>query len=54
MHNALKYLVVIAACSLLAGYTSIGGVSDIRGSSPAVALADDKGSPTNPSKLVRL
>ena len=31
MHNTLKYLVVIAACSLLAGYTSVGGVSDTRG-----------------------
>ena len=45
MHNSLKYLVFIAACSLLAGYTSVGGVSDTRGSSPAVALADDNGSP---------
>ena len=45
MHNTLKYLVFIAACGLLAGYTTVQSVSGIRGSSPAVAFADDKGSP---------
>ena len=50
MHKTLKYLVFIATCGLLAGYTSVGSVSNIRGSSPAVA-ADDKGSPIFVTKI---
>jgi len=50
MHNNLKYLVFIAVWALLAGYTTVQSVSDIRSSSPAVA-ADDKGSPIFVTKI---
>jgi hypothetical protein len=51
MPNTLKYLVFIAVCGILAGYTTGRSVSEIRGSSPAVALADDKGSPIFVKKI---
>ena len=51
MHKTLKYLVFIAVFGLLAGYTTAQSVSEIRGSSPAVALADDKGSPIFVTKI---
>ena len=50
MHNNLKYLVFIAVCALLAGYTTVQSVSDIRSSSSTVA-ADDKGSPIFVTKI---
>jgi hypothetical protein len=45
MRNTLKYITVMAACALFAGYTAAQSVSDIRGSSRSVALVNDKGSP---------
>ena len=51
MHSTLKYLGFIAVCGLLAGYTTAQSVNGIRGSSPAVALPDDKGSPIFVTKI---
>jgi hypothetical protein len=45
MHNTLKYVTAMAACALFAGYNAVQSLSDIRGSSQFVVLADDKGSP---------
>jgi hypothetical protein len=53
MPNRLKNLVFITACGLLAGYTTLASVNGIRGSSPAVAHADDKGSPIFVTKIPR-
>lgn len=51
MHNTLKYVIALAACVLLAGYTTVQSVSDIRGSSQSVVRADDKGSPLFVTKI---
>ena len=45
MHNKLKYLIAMAACALFARYTPVQSVSDIRGPSQSVALADDEAAP---------
>ena len=51
MHTTLKYLVFIAACGLVAGFTTVQSVSDIRGASAAVMLADGKSSPNFVTKI---
>jgi hypothetical protein len=51
MHTTLKYLVFIAACGLVAGFTTVQSVSDIRGASAAAMLADDKSSPNFVTKI---
>ena len=51
MHNTLKYLVFIAVCGLLPGYPTAQRVSEVRDSSLAVALDDDKGAPIFVTKL---
>ena len=51
MHNTIKYLVFIAACGLLAGYTAVQSVSDIPGSSPATGHTDQEATPVFVTKI---
>lgn len=41
MRNTLKYLITVAVCALFAGSTAVQSVSDFRGPSQSVVLADD-------------
>ena len=45
MQSTLKHLTAMAACALFARNAPVLSVKDIRGPSPPVAIADDKGSP---------
>jgi len=45
VHATLKYLAAMATCAVFAASASAQSAKDIRGSSPLVAIADDKASP---------